>query len=509
MTRPTLLALLLLAGAVAALYSYRLSDAPVYLTPDEVVIGLDAHALASTGRDLRGRLLPLYFQIDEFRVKGTIWYQPAIMYLTAAVLQVAPLTAWAIRTPAVIVGVVNVALMFLLARRMLRSTAAGWVAAILLALSPAHFMHSRFAMDYIYPVPFVLGWLYALSIYFDRRQPRVLAIAGLCLGLGFFSYITAIVLMPAYLLATMLVLRREGAARDWRYLAAGFAAPVSLFVLWIALHLGVFAETFARYELGSENRIGLLDRFGLYWRYFSPSFLFFNGGSQLVFSTRVAGVLLLASLVLLPAGIITVLRRASSMGVLILIGLVLAPLPAIVLDEGSAINRALGLVPFGVLLSAIGFSALTTVRRSYRTLAAAVVIAASAWQFAIFQHDYFGDYRRRAASWFQFNIQGGLAAIVEHTAGGQRPVYLNDTIRWVDSYWKFELAASDRLDLLPLTHGYTHLDRTVPPGSLLLVNVTDPAMAAETTAALDSRDFHLVREITEPDGTVSFVVLER
>ena len=46
MTRPTLLALLLLAGAVATLYSYRLSDAPVYLTPDEVVIGLDAHALA-------------------------------------------------------------------------------------------------------------------------------------------------------------------------------------------------------------------------------------------------------------------------------------------------------------------------------------------------------------------------------------------------------------------------------------------------------------------------------
>ncbi len=137
------------------------------------------------------------------------------------------------------------------------------------------------------------------------------------------------------------------------------------------------------------------------------------------------------------------------------------------------------------------------------------MIAASAWQFAIFQDDYFGDYRRRAASWFQFNIRGGLAAIVERTAGGQRPVYLNDAIRWVDSYWKFELAAAHRLDLLASTRGYTHLDRNVPPGSLLLVNVTDPAMAAETTAALNSRDFQLVREITEPDGTVSFVVLER
>lgn len=509
MTRPTLLALLLLAGAVGAVYGYRLADSPVYLTPDEVVIGLDAHALASTGKDLRGRVLPLYFQIDEFRVKGTIWYQPAIMYLTAAVLQVAPLTERAIRTPAVMIGVIDVVLMFLLARRLLRDTAAGWVAAILLALSPAHYMHSRFAMDYIYPVPFVLGWLYALTTYLDRRQPRALVIAGLCLGVGFYSYITAIVLMPAYLIATLLVLRRERVAGQWRYAVAGFAAPVSLFVIWIALHLGVFAETFARYELGSSNRVGVLDRFGLYWRYFSPSFLFFNGGSQLVFSTRVAGVLALASLALLPAGIVHVLRRTSSMGLLILFGLLLAPLPAIVLDEGSAINRALGLVPFGVLMSAIGFSAVVSTRRWHRPIAAVLIVAVTAWQFAIFQRDYFGDYRRRAASWFQFNIRGGLAAIVERTNGGPRPVYLNDAIRWIDSYWKFQLTSADRLDLLATTRGFTHVDRNVPAGSLLLVNATDPVMAAEAAAAVSSQDFRLVREITEPDGTVSFVVLER
>ena len=29
-------------------------------------------------------------------------------------------------------------------------------------------------MDYIYPLPFVLGWLLALSFYLDRRQPRAL-----------------------------------------------------------------------------------------------------------------------------------------------------------------------------------------------------------------------------------------------------------------------------------------------------------------------------------------------
>lgn len=509
MTRPTLLAILLLAAAVAALYAYRLSDSPIYLTPDEVVIGLDAHTLATTGADLRGRTLPLYFQIDEFRVKGTIWYQPVIMYLTAAVLTIAPLTEWAIRSPAVLIGVIDVVLMFLLMRRLFPESSPAWLAAILLALSPAHFTHSRFAMDYVYPLPFILGWLYALSVYLASRRPAALAIAGLCLGLGFYSYIAAIVLMPAFFALTLIVLWREGLAADWKYAAAGFAAPLALFAIWIATHLGVFAETFARYEFGGTNRVGVLDRFGLYWRYFSPSFLFFNGGSQLVFSTRVAGVFPLAALLLLPAGLIAVLRRPSPLGVLAVFGLLAAPLPAIMLDEGSAINRALEVVPFGIVLSVIGFDWLIQARPALRKPAAIAVIAVTAWQFVLFGHDYFGDYRRRAASWFQFNIRGGLAAIVEHTGGDARPVYLSDAIRWVDSYWKFHLAAVGREDLLASTRGFTHLDRAMPAGSLVLVNFTDPAMAAETNAAIRAGEFHLVREIAEPDGTVSFVVLER
>ena len=43
-------------------------------------------------------------------------------------------------------------------------------------------------------------------------------------------------------------------------------------------------------------------------------------------------------------------------------------------------------------------------------------------QFSVFARDYFGDYRVRSASWFQYNIRGGLDAIVERTAGGARPV---------------------------------------------------------------------------------------
>ena len=102
--------------------------------------------------------MPLYFQIDEFRVRGTIWYQPAIMYYGGSADGCAahrvgyPIAGRADRR-------VDVVLMFLLVRRLSPEASPAWLAAILLALSPAHFTHSRFAMDYIYPLPFILGWL--------------------------------------------------------------------------------------------------------------------------------------------------------------------------------------------------------------------------------------------------------------------------------------------------------------------------------------------------------------
>lgn len=509
MTRPTLLAILLLAGAVAAVYAYRLSDAPIYLTPDEVVIGLDAHTLSTTGKDLRGRALPLYFQIDEFPIKGTIWYQPIIMYATAAVLKVAPLTAWAVRTPAVILGVISTVLMFVLGRRLFGDVSGAVVAAVLLALAPAHFIHSRFAMDYVYLVPFILGWLCALAAYLDRQEPRLLVIAGLCLGAGFYSYISAMALMPLYVVLTVLVVLREGRPGHWRHVAVTFGALLALFVIWSATHLSVFADTFARYWLDRSDRIGLLDRVEQYWQYLGPSFLFFNGGSQLVFSTRMGGVLPLVALALLPVGLIAVLRRPTPFCLVIAVGLLTAPVPALVLDEGGAINRALAIVPFGVLLAAMGFDALTARRIVVRRTAAAAIVVGAILQFAIFQRDYYGDYRARSASWFQYNINGGLSAIVERTQGGSRPVYFGDGIRWVESYWKFHLAAVNRLDLLATTRSVTHVDPNVPAGSLVMIPATDAGFAEAGRTAIRNNEFRLVSEITEPDGTISFMVLER
>src|SRR5882762_7562651 len=147
----------LLVVSSALLYAHRLEFAPPHLEIDEVLIAVDAHAIATTGRDLRGELLPLYSQTAEHS-----WYQPFVIYLTTLVLTVLPLSEWAIRLPTVGIGILNIVLIYFVGRQLFESELFGIGAAALLALTPAHFIHSRYGMDYIYPLPFILAWLLCL-----------------------------------------------------------------------------------------------------------------------------------------------------------------------------------------------------------------------------------------------------------------------------------------------------------------------------------------------------------
>src|SRR5471030_1787069 len=103
--------------AVFALYAWRVGEAPVYLSPDEAIISVDAHALASTGRDVVGERLPLYFRIQMPGETRWGWFMPAIFYVTALFLRVLPLSERAVRLPTVCVAVANVVLLYWVGRK--------------------------------------------------------------------------------------------------------------------------------------------------------------------------------------------------------------------------------------------------------------------------------------------------------------------------------------------------------------------------------------------------------
>src|SRR5499427_8087355 len=109
MLRPALWPLLLLV-AVCALYAIDLGHAPIYLHEAEVLFALHARSIATTAHDTNGRLLPLYFQMPQ--IGANVWFHPMIVYAMVPFLAVLPLSEFAIRLPSVVVGLVNVTLVY-------------------------------------------------------------------------------------------------------------------------------------------------------------------------------------------------------------------------------------------------------------------------------------------------------------------------------------------------------------------------------------------------------------
>lgn len=365
---------LLLAAIAALLYVPRLGDAPVYLSPDEVFIALNAHAIATTGRDYAGRPLPLYIEYTYpgmdaagHRTIRSGWLPPIIYYATAVVLKVLPLSESSVRLPTAFVGILNVVLTYFVGLKLFGSKPLAIASAMLLALTPAHFIHSRLAMDYLYPLPFMLAWLLWLLESFEGDRDRRLFMSTAALGVGMFSYIAAIIVMPLFFVLTLVVLWWEKSpSRSYVAAALGFLIPVSLFVPWLIAHPGAASDVLAKYGLRSATGIRALftfhnigDQLSRLWAFFDPRFLFFDGPMELMYSTRTVGVFLVAVAPLLAAGLLAVARGpVTGIYLLLVAGMVLSPLPATVLTVTDAIYRALEILPFVALLSGLGLRAL-------------------------------------------------------------------------------------------------------------------------------------------------------
>lgn len=71
---------------------------------------------------------------------------------------------------------INIVLTYFVAWKLFARRDAALCAAFFIALTPAHFIHSRVAMDYLHPVPFILGWLYLFARYLNGARERTVAV---------------------------------------------------------------------------------------------------------------------------------------------------------------------------------------------------------------------------------------------------------------------------------------------------------------------------------------------
>jgi hypothetical protein len=484
-------------------YVFDLGRTPVYFGGDEAHFAVVGHSLATTGRNLNGDFLPLFFSLSDPTADlqpmpwGNTWYQPLLFYVVAAVLAVAPLSEFAVRLPvAIIGGVVTPILLYLVAGRLLGNRRLALFASAAFALAPPQLILSRQALDYVCPLPFVLGWFWFLIDYTETRRARSLVLGGLCLGFGFYSYIASWVMMPVYLALSALVFwRLDGRPlRPLAVSAAGFIVPLLIFIPWLWTHPAMLRETFDRYQMSDQEQVSLiqdpsaalrLDKVAAtvstYWSFFDPAFLFLIGGPSMTTSTGRVGVLLLPFAVLLPLGLLTMVRRPDPRGfhALILLAVVLAPIAATLKGQPFSVQRVMFMLPFLALMAAFGLDWLWRQPGRASRAAAVALLVAGALQFGWFYGDYFTHYKLRSAFYYDPSAVEEVAAYL--MADRAAPViYLSVELDDIGAKWRYYTTRDGRTDLMGRTRFVAGDGLAIgpgDPGSLLAVHVKNAALA--------------------------------
>ena len=504
-----------LAGT-CALYFHALDSVPMVVAVDEARFGLHGDSIVTRGTDLAGNRWPLFFHITDPLNPATdseIWWQPALFYFVAGVFRFVPPSEWSLRLPSTILAIVNVVLIALVARRLFSS---GWYAVLaagLLALTPAHYVFARRALDYFCQLPVALAWLLCLCVYAESAPAWLPGVMGLLLGLGLFTHISSWIVMPGYLAVTGFAFRRLGARRRaYGWLVAGFAVPVALLVPALIANPSLPAEMFFHYKV--QTGLQIAERINIYWGYLGPSYLFFSGGSNPMFATRRGGVLAVAAMVLLPLGIWSVIqRRRDPRRDLLVFGFFFAPIPVVLALPPSPrfyTPRDLLVVPFAVLLCTVGVERLIAHGGRIARLVGVALLAAIPFQFVTFAEYYLTGYQTASAARFdEMNLEAVAEYVMARDAVSTLPaIYLSEDVGAPHAYqWAFYLHERRRDDLWARSrHFSVPTDPgAIPSGSLLVFAASDPRLDdIKSTVACS-----LVHVVNGLSGAPAAIVMQR
>ncbi|HUQ87062.1 MAG TPA: glycosyltransferase family 39 protein [Vicinamibacterales bacterium] len=505
LSRPVLAAIFAL---VTALYLFDLANAPVYFGGDEAHFASVAHSIATTGRNLRGDRFPLFVNLADPLGEppapwGDTYYHPILFYLDALVMLVVPPTITAARLPIAIVGgLICPLLLYAVARRVIGDPRAALIAALVLALAPVHVILSRQAVDYILPVPFVLAWLWCLDVSLRKPDGKYVALAGLVLGAGCYSYIASWGVMPMLLALSWAIWLRAGLG--WRSVTVStiaFAVPVAIAPLWIALHPEMVRDTLARYSAPPD--VPKTPFIPTFISLIQPLVWFVRGGPSLTTATARSGVVLIPVAGLLAAGAIALTRHRDWRAAVIVSGVLIGLLPAALKGEPGMIQRAMYVLPFVALAAGFGFAWLWETRIG--RLAAVLLLAGSAVQFGYFYFDFMTHYKLRSAFYYDPVAFRDVARELIHSLDAAPQYYFTTDVDDADVKWRFYTTLEGRTDLLSRTKYVGRDDRPAAAAGSVLITYDDTARIT----ALVADGWRIETVISDVDNRRASVVLRK
>lgn len=405
---------------------YGLQTSPPGLFVDESSIGYNAWSILKTGRDEKGAFLPLYFEaFGDYK-------NPLYVYSAALVFSLFGPSILTLRLVSCLWGMFAIGVFFRLLRYAKASRATILVSLLLIVSNPWLFQVSRVAFE-VAAFPFfqLLACLafFVLSVYKQNKKEypfRWLLCFALSLGGLFYAYTSGKLLAPLLFGVGFLLLWTPSTWKKLLVAASVFSLCLAPAFVWELSHPGALL---ARYQIvGLSNYThGVLDFLrqasANYLATFLPHFLIGGGDGNLRHVSSPMGVLLIASVPFLLAGIFSLFARNKSVfSWWVLAGTILAPIPSALTIQSPHVLRSVGLLAYLCIFFWWGVEYLLSQTKMKYFVAACIVLLLI--ESLLFFSFYFGSYTRNAQIWFD----SPTVSLIEAGVRSDGPYYLSSKL---------------------------------------------------------------------------------
>jgi 4-amino-4-deoxy-L-arabinose transferase-like glycosyltransferase len=413
--------LALVSGLIICFHVLRLENVPKGFYCDELSIAVNSACIAKNGADEHGRAFPLFFEaFGEYK-------SPVYIYTLAAVYRAFGVSEWAVRLPSLLFYLVFMLGLSLAALRIFKSSPAVLFYLVLSAgFLPWFFTVSRIAFEPSVELAFFSFALYFIYRTFENENEKGLAaplLAGLLSGLSFYSYSASRMLSLLMMVSVFIVYLRKSNMRKTGVMLSVFVITLIPAMIFYFRDPGALL---ARYQAISYLQDGSLGMFSKVFRFtaqylgtFSPSYLIFSGDGNLRHATGFGGELLLACVLLFPAGMARLIIKGSFRKnpflLFMLIFLVLSPVPAALTTNANVAVRNVLTGYLMLFFSGFGIISIMELRNksAVNSLLSAVFILVAV-QSGLYLNDYFSRYEKTSIPWFLgYDFKNTLKKAVE------------------------------------------------------------------------------------------------
>ena len=384
-----------------------LEKSPPGFYVDEASFGYNALSIMESGHDEHGILFPVYFKaFGEYK-------NPIFCYSIIPFLKIYGVSVFAVRVTSAFWGLATIILMFFVVKNYQKDIHAAFYSSLVLTLMPWHLIISRIAFEVVTLPFFILLFLYFWEKYLRTSKIQFTFIAALCMGVCFYTYSTARLLVPLYCVGVFIIWFKEINKNKIIYATtlSGLLIPLIPLFFWLQKYPETLTSRFSSLSIWNHKLHYFRNIQNIFLNYindFSIKYLFISGDTNLRHGTGRSGTLLISYSAFFVFGVLYLWHKRNDKFLrFIIFGFITFPLAASLTIDNFHALRSANSIPFISILLGMGFYFLLECIHKHENIYRVGFISITLLiliEFSQFYWDYLVAYPKRSEPKFMCSI---------------------------------------------------------------------------------------------------------